>query len=369
MIQSTISDLYKDDKKESLTETDYEKANVLGEFFSSVFTQEPNDKLPDIQLKDCPIEDEIDITVELVKKKLDELVINKSPEPDQISPRILKELSSTLALPICIIFKNSIDTSTLPDEWKTAHISAIYKKGDKKDAGNYRPVSLTCILCKLLKKIVREKMVKHMKNHNMFSENQFGFISGRSTVLQLLAVLDKWTEILDRGGSIDVAYCDYMKAFNKVSHRRLVHKLKIYRFGNKFINWIENFLSYRRQKFIVNGSESKWQPVTSGIPQGSVLGPMLFDITENIENESQLYLYADDTKIFREIALEKDKEMLQQDIFSMSKRSDKWLLRFHPDKCKTMTIRNKKLGERTYKLRPDLKPMEISHAEKDIGSP
>ena len=116
----------------------------------------------------------------------------------------MKELSSTLALPISIIFKNSINSGAIPNEWKTANITAIYKKGDKKEAGNYRPVSLTCVVCTLLE-IVRENMVQHIKKYDLFSDKQFGFISGRSTVLQLLAVPEKLTDILDRGGSVDIA--------------------------------------------------------------------------------------------------------------------------------------------------------------------
>ena len=270
------------------------------------------------------------------------------------------------------MYKNSLLTGSIPEVWKTANITAIYKKGDKKFAGNYRPVSLTCILCKILEKIVRENMVDHMKKNNLFSDRQFGFISGRSTVLQLLAVLESWTKTLDEGKSIDVVYCDYMKAFDKVSHRRLLHKLKIYNFGDIYINWIGNFLASRKQQVIVNGKKSDWKPVTSGIPQGSVLGPMLFvlfinDLPEHLPNDSNLYLYADDTKIFRAIKDDGDRNMLQEDIFNMHEWSERWLLKFHPDKCKTMHIGPCKTDPKSYKLKPNIPSMELSTTEKDVG--
>ena len=128
------------------------------------------------------------------------------------------------------------------------------EKGAKKFADNYRPVSLTYIICKLLEKIIRESMVNHLKKYDLFSDKQYGFISGRSTVLQLLEVLESWTQSLDVGNDIDVAYCDYMKAFDKVSHQRFIHKLKMYRFGEVFQNWIGDFLAGRKQKVIVNGT-------------------------------------------------------------------------------------------------------------------
>ena len=177
--------------------------------------------------------DFLTITPQIVETRLKKLNISKSPEPDKLHPRLLHDLRTVLATPLSIIFNSSWTKGELPDEWKCANITALFKKGDRKDAGNYRPVSLTCILCKVMETIVREEMVNHMKVNRLFSDKQYGFISGRSTVLQLLTVIDRWTEILDKGGAADVAYCDFMKAFDKVSHVKLIHKLKMYNFGSK----------------------------------------------------------------------------------------------------------------------------------------
>ena len=129
-----------------------------------------------------------------------------------------------MALPLSIIFSTSLQTKTLPDEWKHANISAIFKKGKKTLPNNYRPVSLTCVVCKIMESIIRDAIVDHMTKNNLFSKYQFGFITGRSTVLQLLHVLKIWTDILDQGGSLDAIYCDFMKAFDKVPHKRLIYK-------------------------------------------------------------------------------------------------------------------------------------------------
>ena len=135
---------------------------------------------------------------------------------------------SILVKPLTIIFRTSLDTGTLPEVWKQANITAIHKKGNKHVTGNYRPVSLTSIVCKILESIIRDSLVNYMKSNKFFSDKQFGFIIGRSTVLQLLKVLDRWTEILDQGGYVDVIYCDFMKAFDTVPHNRLISVLKFY---------------------------------------------------------------------------------------------------------------------------------------------
>ena len=167
-----------------------------------------------------------------------------------------------------------------------------------------------------------------MRENGLISRNQFGFLSGRSTVLQLLKVIDSWTEILDRGGCVDVIYCDFMKAFDTVPHPRLINVLEYYGIDDPILSWINDFLTDRRQKIVVNGVASKWHQVTSGIPQGSVLGPVLFVVYINTMVEesgvSDVYLYADDTKIFNEIHCQQDIDDLQQDLnrlFNWTKES------------------------------------------------
>jgi len=371
--KSSIPDLYKDEGKNDLTGGDDEKADVLADFFGSVFTIEGQERMPDITMReDVKPLTECRISEEDIKNKLNDLKIGKSPGPDGIHPRILKELSEVLARPLKKIFEESVKNSRLPDVWKSANITALFKKGDKKSPGNYRPVSLTSIICKVIESIIREKIVSHMQEHKLFSKKQFGFIKGRSTVLQLLKVIDRWTEILDEGGCIDVAYCDFMKAFDKVPHNRLLHKLQMYKIGDVYISWLEAFLKGRKQRVTVNGKSSSWRPVTSGIPQGSVMGPIMFvlyinDLPDSLKNNSELFLYADDTKIFRKIKCQEDCKKLQEDIECMKNWSDTWLLRFHPDKCKYMRIGTAKVDDFQYKLHHDLEVMDKSKAEKDVG--
>ncbi len=197
---------------------------------------------------------------------------------------------------------------------------------------------------------------------------QYGFISGRSISLQLLEVLDKWSEALDNGESIDVIYMDFQKAFDVVPHRRLISKIKSYNFTNQLAAWIESFLSGRSQQVIVNKSKSKWMDVTSGIPQGSVLGPLLFvifinDLPESVK--STLFLFADDTKIYRTIQNSDDQAILQSDLDKLHQWSEKWLLRFHPAKCKHMHIGKPVPDPAPYSLNST--NLEKVSKEKDIG--
>ena len=188
--------------------------------------------------------------------------------------------------------------------------------------------------------IVRGKMIAHLKDNNLICDQQHGFTSGRPCVTQLLDTLDCWTEILDKGGSVDVVYMDFRKAFDSVPHRRLMRKVEAHGIRGRVYQWTQNFLTNRTQEVTVNGVRSAEAAVTSGIPQGSVLGPLLFimyinDLPDHVDNEVRIF--ADDTKVFKEVKGD-DRSSLQEDLDRLFDWSRDWLLSFHPEKCCFMRI-------------------------------
>ena len=375
--RSGVAELHtKSRGKVNVSSTDVDKAEVLGEFFSSVFTIESDEKYPEMDTITPSVPfDNNKFETDDVNKLLKSLNTSKSPGPDQIHPKVLNELADVIDVPLCIIFNSSFESATVPEAWKVGQISALFKKGDKKFASNYRPVSLTSVICKTMEKLVRQRITKYMDSNNLFSNRRFGFISGRSTSLQLLNVLDQWTEALDNNGTIDAIKMDFMKAFDKVPHKILIHKLRSYGMSEQSCTWVESFLSQRKQRVHLNGKFSRWHGVTSGIPQGSVLGPILFVIFINdLPNSvsSTTYLFADDTKLYKNIKVENDWTILQEDLDSLFDWSAKWFLKFHPDTCKVLKIRNKRkvVDDRSYTMKTyegSVTSLEIVEGEKDVG--
>ena len=221
-----------------------------------------------------------------------------------------------------------------------------------------------------MESIIKEAVLKHMAENNLLSPKQFGFISGRSTVTQLLKYLNKCVDILVSGGVVDAIYLDFAKAFDTVPHSRLLGKLRSYGINGNVLKWIEAFLRDRTQVVKVNGEESFSAPVLSGIPQGSVLGPLLFviyinDLPDCISSDS--FLFADDTKIFREITSAEDSDKLQRDLKALEDWSKKWLLQFNADKCHVLTLG--KIENIVHTHRYELYDEQLDHVfeETDLG--
>ena len=253
----------------------------------------------------------------MVRNKLMQLKSGKSPGPDGWHPHFLKELADFIDKPLSIRFQKSLDEAILSVRWLEATITAVHKKGPKDIFGNYRPISLTSVICKTLESLVRDELDKHMLQHELFAKNQHGFIPKRDCMTNLLSCIETWTRIIEEGESIDLIYTDFSKAFDSVPHQRLLQKIANIGIDGKVHKWVKSFLSGRKHRVSVEGELSCWANVKSGIPQGSVLGPILFvifinDMPNTIRSFCQLF--ADDAKIFRNIKSPSDSDCLQEDI-------------------------------------------------------
>ena len=337
-----------------------EKANILNNQFQKAFSESIHYTTQDFKERcempgyyhDMP---EIHITEKGVLKLLMNLKVSKSPGPDNISPRVLKELALDIAPILTLIFNQSYQTGEVPVIWRNANICPIYKKGKRFEAVNYRPVSLTCISCKLMEHIVTSNIMSHADRHKILYPLQHGFRRGLSCETQLVDFIDDITRNMDEGKQTDCLVMDFSKAFDKVSHSLLVHKLHHYGIKGKTNKWIESFLSDRGQQVVIEGEASDNVPVASGVPQGSVLGPSLFLFYINdmpVELTSKVRLFADDTIAYLTITSNSDCEKLQKDLDRLAVWEDKWLMKFHADKCNVISItKNRTLIKRNYTLR------------------
>ena len=318
-----------------------EKAEILNEQFKSVFTIEDTTCIPDMGVSPYPPISNIDITVNGVRNLLDKCDVNKSPGPDNIHGTFLKHTASEIAPLLTHLFQQSLDTGTVPTSWKQANVTPIFKKGDKLDPRNYRPVSLTSLVCKTLEHILTSQIMKYLEANSILTDVQYGFRSKRSCEAQLFLTIDDFARALDSKLQVDVAILDFAKAFDKVAHARLAQKLNFYGIRGQLLQWLQSFLANRSQQVVVDGRQSSLCNVTSGVPQGSVLGPVLFllyinDIVTNIH--SQMRLFADDCLIYRPIHSPEDQNILQSDLDKLSAWGDVWQMKFNVQKCCIMQL-------------------------------
>ena len=201
---------------------------MLSNFFASIFTDEPPGNLEISPPPTASIDDNLELTTNDIREEPNRLDTSKSPGPDGIHPRVLFELREFILKPLLIIFQTFWETSKLPEDWKSANISAISKKGKKSMADNYRPISLTSICCKLFEKFVRKHLMDHFNEKGLITNAQYGFRSGRSLNLQLLKVIDDITSAMDKHEKVDVIYLDFKKVFDSASQKRLIGFLRQY---------------------------------------------------------------------------------------------------------------------------------------------
>ena len=281
--------------------------------------------------------------------------------------RVLKECKTELSSPLCKIFNNSLKSRYVPAAWKLADVVPIYKKGDRIKMSNYRPISLTSTVGKILETIIAYKIREHLERENLIKLSQHGFRKGFSCLTNLLSFYSEIFEAVDSGEGYDTIYLDLSKAFDKVPHRRLIKKLEAHGIGGDVKGWIEDWLSDRKQRVCINGEKSDWGTVTSGVPQGSVLGPLLFiiylnDMDQNIS--SSLSKFADDTKLGRIIGGPQDSQVLQNDLNKLYEWTVKWQMEFNVDKCKVLNMGDNNVCS-SYKLNNI--DIGSSPCEKDLG--
>ena len=318
-------------------------AEELNMHFSSVFTREDTSSLPVPETKFNGSEGErlgqLVVTPEIVTSKINNMKENKSPGVDGISPKILKETVEQMSTPLAHVCNMSLQEGIVPLERKEANIIPLFKKGSRNKSVNYRPVSFTSVICKLLETIIRDHMMDFLFKHTLINPSQHGFLRARSCLTNLLCFFEEMTKWVDEGSRVDVINLDFQKAFDKVPHQRLILKLKSHGMGNSIINWIEQWLTNRKQRVVVDGEVASWKSVLSGVPQGSVLGPILFlvyihDLEEGVTDS--ILKFADDTKLFRKTKEIGDKHNLQDDIDKLVKWSEKWQMLFNFGKCKCL---------------------------------
>lgn len=362
---------------DSVFQSDEDKVEILNKTFSEVFQVEPVGQVPFIG--ESPYVNMPDITwhesgvMNLLSKQKE----NKAAGSDGIPSILLKRLAAVLAKPLTNLFRKCYVEGVCPDGWRSANVCPVYKgRGSRSDPAMYRPISLTPICCKVFEHVVASNMMSFLNENNILRQEQFGFRKGRSCELQLILFVEEVLREYDIGTEVDAVFLDMARAFDKVPHKRLLEKLRFYGVRGKVLDWIGSYLRNRSQVVIIDGNKSSPKPVTSGVPQGSVLGPFLFllyinDLPE-VLHSMKIRLFADDCVVYKSVKENLDILSVQCDLNRIADWAKKWMMQFNVDKCALVQFSKKKekidvaykLDDKTVPVKPVYKYLGVTLHEK-----
>ena len=339
----SISQLKNDDGV--LISDDFEKTCILNNFFSSISTlDDTNVTTPNFPSRTHKTLDTFRITPNQVRDILQILKLGKASGPDYISHQMLKKTCDTVCVPLSLLFNLSFSKAQFPTQWKIASVMPLFKNGDKTSASNYRPIALLSTVGKVFERIVFKEVFNYLISNKLLYKFQSGFLPGHSTVHQLIEIYYRICMALDDHCSTFLIFCDISKAFDRVWHLGLLLKLKAYGINGQLYNWFESYLSNRKQSVFIGNEKSPLQCTNAGVPQGSVLGPLLFllyvnDIADDLVSLSRLF--ADDTSLsYSSLSPYTIEDIMNTDLEALANWSEQWLIKFNPKKTKALSFCN-----------------------------
>ena len=327
------------DNKNNIVTEDSKKAELLNSYFESMYVEDNGRQPPcpkrigaDIKIRN------VEFSPEIIHTIIKNLKSKYTCDPEGFPPILLKKLSPSLTFPLSLIFNSFMSVGKIPLDWKNSIITPIFKKGIPSDPKNYRPVCLTSVFCKLMERVVVRELLSYLSLHNLISKNQHGFLKRLSTCTNLLECMNDWTILIEDGSQVAVAYVDFARAFDSVTHTKLITKLESYGISDILLEWVKFYLSNRKQCTRVGSDTSSYSDIRSGVVQGSCIGPILFvlfinDLVDKLGPNTTAKLYADDLKLYARINNGTDFNHFQRSLDTIFRWSVDWQLNISFHKC------------------------------------
>jgi len=330
---------------------DSKKASMLNEYFSNVYVLDDG-SLPEFarRVSQNTFIKDIEMTTDRILYFINKSKTGSAPGPDGIPVQFLKQFKFQLLQPLVVLYRYLMERGQIPSQWKLANVTPVFKKGLASVVSNYRPISLTSVFSKLFERVIHKQMLDYFLTNGLISSHQHGFLAKHSTCSQLLETVNEWSIALKNCNIVDAVYFDMAKAFDTVSHAKLIHKLQAYGVDGNLLSLITDFLGGRSQRVSLPGGASTWRSVLSGVPQGSVLGPLLFliyinDVSDLFHDIVSIKLFADDIKIYMEIENNSQTVIFQNYVNAVSDWADKWQLQLSYNKCYHLRVSLRKCDE------------------------